>query len=97
MLIIVIAVAALLVVQVVVARRSGYKVGGAVVVRCSKGHVFRTLWVPGVSFKAVRLGLVRFQRCPVGRHWALVTPINEADLTDEQRHLADENDYSRIP
>jgi hypothetical protein len=96
-LIIVIAVAVLLLVQLATARHAGYRVGGAVVVRCSKGHVFRTLWVPGVSFKAVRLGLVRFQRCPVGHHWALVTPANEADLTDEQRRLADENDYSIIP
>jgi len=53
--------------------------------------------VLGVSFKAVRLGLVRFQRCPVGHHWAPVTPINEADQTDEQKRLADENDYTRVP
>jgi len=95
--IILVVVAVVLVVETLSARRLGYKIGGTVVVRCSKGHLFTTKWVPGVSFKAVRLGLIRFQRCPVGRHWALVTPVDEADLTDEQKRIAAENRDTRIP
>lgn len=97
LIIVLVAVVVLLVTQTVVARRAGYKVGGSTVVRCAKGHIFTTTWVPGVSLKAVRLGLVRFQRCPVGHHWSLVTPINEADLTDEQKRVAAENRDTRIP
>jgi hypothetical protein len=46
-----------------------------VIVRCREGHVFRTAWIPGVSFNAIRLGPVRWQYCPVGSHWTLVAPI----------------------
>jgi hypothetical protein len=41
-----------------------------VIVRCSQGHLFETIWIPLVSFKAVRLGTRRLQRCPIGHHWA---------------------------
>lgn len=44
-------------------------------VRCSAGHLFTTIWVPLASLKAVRLGLTRYQHCPVGHHWASVTPL----------------------
>ena len=47
-------------------------------VRCSAGHLFTTIWIPLGSLKAVRLGGRRFQRCPVGRHWAMVTPLDPA-------------------
>jgi hypothetical protein len=80
-----------------VARRLGYKVGGNVVVRCRQGHLFTTIWVPGVSFKAVRLGWLRFQHCPVGRHWAFVTPVKDSDLTDEERLFAEQHHDVRIP
>ncbi len=46
------------------------------VVRCSAGHLFTTTWVPMASLKAVRLGNKRFQHCPVGHHWATVTPLD---------------------
>jgi hypothetical protein len=97
LVIVLVAAVVLLIVQLAVARRAGYKIGGTTVVRCSKGHIFTTTWVPGVSFKAVRLGLIRFQYCPVGHHWALVTPVNEADLTDEEKRLAAETRDTRIP
>jgi hypothetical protein len=45
-------------------------------VRCSAGHLFTTIWIPLVSLKAARLGGRRFQRCPVGHHWAVVTPLD---------------------
>jgi len=64
-------------------RRLGYSIPGRSAVRCSKGHLFETTWIEGGSLKAVRLGpLTRYQRCPVGRHWAIVHPVRDADLTD---------------
>ena len=68
-------------------RARGYPMGGNLVVRCRRGHLFTTLWIPGVSFKALRLGWVRFQWCPVGRHWTLVTPLRTAELTAEDERL----------
>jgi hypothetical protein len=47
-------------------------------VRCRAGHLFTTIWIPLASFKAVRLGTQRYQRCPVGGHWAIVTQIDPA-------------------
>jgi hypothetical protein len=47
-------------------------------VRCSRGHLFTTTWVPLASVKAVRLGRRRFQYCPVGHHWALVEPVDRS-------------------
>ena len=55
-----------------------------VVVRCSKGHIYTTVWNPIVSFKAIRLGSQRYQRCPVGGHWALVRRVPVGELTDEE-------------
>jgi hypothetical protein len=64
-------------VKVVVTKRRGLPaVGGEISVRCGKGHVFQTFWSPWGSFKAIRLGAARFQRCPVGDHWSLVRPVD---------------------
>jgi hypothetical protein len=79
------------------ARRRGYPMGGNVVVRCRKGHLFTTIWLPGASLKSVRLGWWRFQRCPVGKHWSLVAPVKESDLTEEEKRVARENRDIRIP
>ena len=68
-----------------------------VVVRCCEGHLFTTIRVPSASLKAVRLGLVRFQRCPVGRHWTFVVPVRDTQLTDEQRQIAGQYHDARIP
>ena len=54
-------------------RRIG-RPGGNIVVRCRAGHLYTTLWIPGISVKALRFGWWRFQRCPVGHHFSLVTP-----------------------
>lgn len=80
-----------------IARRLGYQVGGDTVVRCRQGHLFTTLWIPGVKFKAVDLGIARLQRCPIGEHWSLVTPMRESALTDEQRRWAEQHHDVRIP
>ena len=75
----------------------GYPIGGNLVVRCRAGHLFTTIWIPGVSVKAVRLGWWRIQRCPVGGHWSVVTPVREADLTGDEQRLAGEARDVRIP
>src|SRR3954467_4125575 len=54
------------------ARRRGRLFAASTIVRCHRGHLFTTVWIPGVSFKSIRLGPWRVQRCPVGQHWALV-------------------------
>jgi hypothetical protein len=82
---------------VVVARRRGRLLAARTVVRCRDGHLFTTLWIPGGSLKAVRLGWYRLQRCPVGRHWSLVTPVDMSELTDDERRTAEQHRDVRIP
>jgi hypothetical protein len=86
-----------MVVATLLARRLGYKLGGNVVVRCRSGHLFTTIWIPGVKLKALDLGVARLQRCPVGKHWSLVTPVRDSDLTDEERDFARAHRDMRIP
>jgi hypothetical protein len=73
---IVIGIAAVLVEAVMTWMRSG-KLGGKLVVRCRSGHLFSTIWIPGVSLTSIRLGWWRIQRCPVGNHWTIVTPVRD--------------------
>jgi hypothetical protein len=80
-----------------IARLLGYKLGGNVVVRCRQGHVFTTLWIPGVKLKELDLVVARVQRCPVGKHWSLVVPVRDADLTEGERQFAREHHDLRIP
>jgi hypothetical protein len=79
------------------ARRGGYPTGGSVVVRCRKGHLFTTIWVTGVSFKAIRLGSSRVQRCPLCEHWTRVVRVRDSDLTNEERQIAAAHHDTRIP
>jgi hypothetical protein len=76
--------------------RSG-RLAGNVVVRCREGHLFTTIWIPGGSLKSLRLGWWRFQRCPVGRHWTVVTPVKESELSDDELRAAGEARDIRIP
>lgn len=99
---IVVSVVVVVVIFVVVvsagARRKGYSgMGGDTIVRCGKGHLFTTIWVPLASLKAVRLGTRRLQYCPVGKHWALVKPVKESTLSDEERRRAALYKDLRIP
>ncbi len=73
------------------------RLGPNVVVRCRRGHLFTTIWVPGASIKAVRLLGWRFQRCPVGGHWSLVTPVRESDLPEPELRQAHEHRDIRVP
>jgi hypothetical protein len=59
--------------------------------------LFTTIWIPGASLKAIRLGPMRLQYCPVGRHWTLVTLVKDSALTDEDRQIASENRDLPIP
>jgi len=88
---------ALYAVGTLVARKRGYNVGGNVVVRCRHGHLFTTIWIPGASVKALRLGWWRLQRCPVGKHWSVVAPVREADLNEEERRVAQQVHDLRLP
>ena len=71
------------------------------IVRCDAGHYYRTVWVPGLSLKAlVRWGDRRYQWCPVGRHGAGVTRLaadQVARLTDLERAEADGHTDGRVP
>jgi len=80
-----------------VARRRGSLLAVDTVVRCRSGHLFTTWWIPGVSIKAIRLGWWRFQRCPVGPHWSLVTPVWAPDLTGAERESAALHHDAHIP
>jgi hypothetical protein len=75
----------------------GHPVGGDVIVRCRDGHLFTTIWIPFVSLKAIRLGPVRFQYCPVGNHLTFVTIVRESDLTPYERQLASQFHDRRVP
>jgi hypothetical protein len=78
-------------------RLRGYPMGTDVVVRCRRGHLFSTIWLPGVSFKSVRLLWWRVQRCPVGGHWTIVTPVGDTAISGDERRLARERKDVRLP
>jgi hypothetical protein len=93
---------ALLIVASVVAepvamKLRGCPIGGNLVVRCREGHLFTTIWIPGASLKAVRLGWWRFQRCPVGGHWSIVTPVRRSELSEGERREALRRRDIRVP
>jgi hypothetical protein len=72
----------------IIAIRQGYTFGKNAPVRCRRGHLFTTVWIPGASVKSLRLGYWRVQWCPVGRHVDLVRLVRDADLTDAERSFA---------
>ena len=94
---IVAALAVLIVWRTLSARRAGYHLGGDVIVRCREGHLFTTIWIPFASFKAIRLGMVRFQRCPVDGRLTFVTPVRDGDLTEQERAEAARYHDVRVP
>ena len=84
----VVAVAATVIETFFLRRRSGSVLGLRTIVRCRRGHLFTTTWIPGASVKSVRLGPWRIQRCPVGKHWSIVTPVQVSKLSDDERTQA---------
>ena len=99
-LIYVLAVVIVVVVAVRVRRMSqlqGYRFGRDVIVRCRDGHLFMTTWIPMVSFKAIRFGLVRLQYCPVGGHFTAVRLMRDEDLTPAERLAAGRQHDNGVP
>lgn len=78
-------------------RLRGYPMGTDVIVRCRRGHLFSTIWLPGVSVKSLRLIWWRVQRCPVGGHWSLVTPVRAGELSEGETRTARERKDVRLP
>jgi hypothetical protein len=78
-------------------RLRGYRFGSDVIVRCRDGHLFMTTWVPMMSVKAIRFGLVRIQHCPVGDHVTAVRLMRDQDLTRAQRLEAGRHHDSGVP
>jgi hypothetical protein len=66
-------------------------------VRCREGHLFTTIWIPLASVKALRFGRRRFQRCPVGHHWSLVTPLDRTSAGAAELETARAVHDVRIP
>jgi hypothetical protein len=75
----------------------GDRIGRDVIVRCKAGHLYSTIWIPGASVKSLRLGRRRFQRCPVGEHWSMVTPVKESELSAEEIRSAHQHRDVRLP
>lgn len=66
-------------------------------VRCSSGHLYTTIWIPLGSLKAVRLGRRRYQRCPVGRHWAMTERLDPSKLSPQEQQQAAAVHDVRVP
>ena len=80
-----------------IARHLGYNLGTNTIVRCRQGHLFTTIWIPGVKLKELDLVVARVQRCPVGKHWSLVRPVRAADLSETEIQFAREHRDIRVP
>lgn len=66
-------------------------------VRCRDGHLFTTIWIPGASLKAIRLGTRRVQRCPVGGHWAMVMRIDPQTASAADLEVAASRHDVKVP
>ncbi len=80
-----------------IARRLGYNLGANTIVRCRQGHLFTTIWIPGIKLKEIDLVVARIQRCPVGQHWSLVVPVREQGLTEAERQSARREQAAATP
>lgn len=49
------------------------------------------------SAKALRFGSKRYQHCPVGKHWAMVSPLDEQSCDTEDLEQARKVHDLRIP
>ena len=86
-----------LIVETIPIWRHGYGIGGNVIVRCGKGHLFTTIWLPAASLKSLRFGSRRVQWCPVGHHLSVVKLVRESDLSSRERRTARGRKDIRIP
>ena len=63
------------------------------IVQCSAGHLYEATWIPFVGIKSLRLTpSTRYARCPVGKHWAVVSRSDPSALTEEQLSAARSHD-----
>ena len=67
------------------------------IVRCSRGALYSTIWNPWGSLKAIRLGPVRIQRCPVHHRWEKTRRVDPGALTPRQLEQARSTIDTRIP
>jgi hypothetical protein len=67
------------------------------VVRCSQGHLYRSVWIPGGSLKAVRWFKGRLQWCPIGRHWSWTRRVDASQISPNELAAASEVHVLRIP
>lgn len=67
------------------------------IVRCGEGHLFSTIWIPMVSFKAIRLGSERWQKCPVCGKFRRVSRVDPHGLSAVEIEQANSVQDSRIP
>ena len=86
-----------LIVETIPIWRHGYGIGGNVIVRCGKGHLFTTIWLPAASLKSLRFASRRVQWCPVGHHLSVVKLVRESDLSSRERRTARGRKDIRIP
>jgi hypothetical protein len=70
--------------------------GDVVIVRCRNGGLFETRWARWASFKAVRLGSHRFQRCPVHRRFELIRQVEPSTLSRGERAEAAKYPAGRV-
>lgn len=85
------------VVLVAAAGAAGSGSGFERIARCRSGHLFTSTVVPDASIKAIRLGRMRFQRCPVGDHWTLVGWVDPGSLSPAELAEARSHHDSRLP
>jgi hypothetical protein len=67
------------------------------VVRCSQGHLYQSVWIPGGSLKGVRWFKGRLQWCPVGRHWSWTRRVGANQISADERTAANEVHDLPIP
>lgn len=80
----------------VLARRRDYLKVGETAARCGRGHLFTTAWNRKLTYRELSLGWTRLQRCPVGDHWSLVRPLQDSELTPEEKREAREHRDSPV-
>ena len=69
----------------------------AVTTELPKGVALEITSLSAASVKSLRFGMRRFQRCPVGRHWTMVTPVRASELSDDERRAAEANRDIALP
>lgn len=66
------------------------------IVQCSRGAYYESKWVPLASFKAIRLGAKRLQRCPVHHKWEMTVRVPDDAVTPEIREQAERHHDSGL-